>query len=241
MEFAMQRRHFLLLLLVLVALAATAGLMWQTRRELRTLRAAHQQLSADVAALRGIQTLDLSGAPALGHEDAVVTLVEFSDYECPFCIRHFNDTMPRLAELIDAGRVRYVFKDFPIDVLHPGAARAHEAGRCADEQGMFWQLHARLFTPPGSHEDARLQALAAETGLDAVRFRDCLASGRHTEAVKASVTQALTLQANGTPAFFLGIRDRATDRVEVVHAISGAQPFAVFEEAIAAVSARVVD
>jgi protein-disulfide isomerase len=241
MEFTMQRRDTLLLLLTLAALAVTGGLMWQTRTEVRTLRAAHEQLSADVAALRGIQTLDLSGAPALGKEDAAVTLVEFSDYECPFCIRHFNETMPRLAELIDAGRVRYVFKDFPIDVLHPGAARAHEAGRCADEQGRFWELHARLFTPPGSHEDTKLLALATEAGLDANRFRECLTSGRHAEAVKASVAQALTLQANGTPAFFLGVRDRATNRVEVLHAISGAQPFAVFEEAIAAVSARVVD
>jgi protein-disulfide isomerase len=149
--------------------------------------------------------------------------------------------MPRLAEVIDAGRLRYVFKDFPIDVQHPGAARAHEAARCADEQGRFWQLHARLFTPAGSHEDRLLQARAEEAGLEANAFRECLMSGRHTEAVKASVEQALTLQANGTPAFFVGIRDPATNKVEVLRAISGAQPFAVFEEAIAAVSARVLD
>jgi protein-disulfide isomerase len=241
MEFTMQRRDRLLLVLVLVALAASGVLTWQIHRELRALQVAHEQLSADVAALRGLQTIDVSGAPALGKEDAVVTLVEFSDYECPFCIRHFRETMPRIAEAIDAGRVRYVFKDFPIASLHPGAARAHEAARCADEQGKFWQLHARLFAPAGSHEDAQLEALAAEAGLEVNRFRDCLTSGRHTEAVKASVAQALSLQANGTPAFFLGIRDPATNRVEVLHAINGAQPFDVFEEAIAAVSARVVD
>ncbi len=241
MEFLMQRRDGLTWALILLSIAATAGLWWQTRRELQSLRASHRQLASDLAQLRGMPVIDVTGAPALGSADAVVTLIEYSDYECPFCIRHFNETMPKLAPLIDAGRLRYVFKDLPIDQLHPDAIRAHEAARCAADQGKFWPLHGRLFSPPGSHTNTALEAQALAAGLDAEPFRECLDSRRHTAEIQASVTQAFEMGAQGTPAFFLGARDPATNQVEVVQVISGAQPFPVFEEAIAAVAERVLD
>jgi protein-disulfide isomerase len=240
MEFTMQRRDTLTLALILLSLVVSTALWWQTRRDLGALRTAQQQLSADVAALRNTPAIDVAGAPSLGRDDAVVTLVEFSDYECPFCIRHFSETMPKIAALVDQGKLRYVFKDFPIASLHPEAARAHEAARCAQDQNRFWQLHARLFSPAGTHTESALEAHAVEAGLDTGQFRECLASRRHADHVQASVKSAVDLGANGTPSFFLGVRDRATDRVDVLHTISGAQPFSVFEEAIAAVAARVV-
>jgi protein-disulfide isomerase len=182
----------------------------------------------------------VAGAPALGPADQVVTLVEFSDYECPFCVRHFSQTMPQIVErLIGTGQIRYVFQDFPIDQLHPAAARAHEAARCADEQGKFWELHTRLFSPAGSHTDALLGARAAEAGLALPAFTTCLSSGAKKAAVERSVQTAVQLGATGTPSFFVGIRDLSTDKVRVVTAITGAQPFAEFEKAITAVAARI--
>jgi protein-disulfide isomerase len=193
-----------------------------------------------VAALRDTPVIDVTGAPALGADDAVVTLIEYSDYECPFCIRHFTSTMPQIEEaFIRTGQVRYVFRDLPIAQLHPGAARAHEAGRCAAEQGRFWQMHARLFSAPGTHSDTALGAEASAAGLDMQAFHACLASGRTRPDVESTVAAAASLGATGTPSFFLGIRNLETDEVEILHGISGAQPFEAFDRAIRAVAARV--
>jgi protein-disulfide isomerase len=148
--------------------------------------------------------------------------------------------MPQIEEaFIRTGEIRYVFRDLPIKQLHPGAGRAHEAARCAAEQGRFWQMHARLFSPAGSHSDPALEAQATEAGLDMEAFSACLASGRSRPDVERSVATAASLGATGTPSFFLGIRDLATNEVQILHGISGAQPFDVFEQAIRAVAARV--
>lgn len=216
-------------------------LFWnQTRKDLASLDERQRQLAADLDAARGVTRISVAGAPALGAADQVVTLVEFSDYECPFCIRHFTQTMPRIkAELIDTGRVRYVFRDFPIDQLHPAAIRAHEAARCANEHGRFWELHSKLFSPPGTHTDDALAAQAREAGVPADAFKACLASGRMTAHVRESVQTAEQLGATGTPSFFVGVRNLETDEVHLLSAITGAQPYEEFEKAISAVAARV--
>jgi protein-disulfide isomerase len=223
-----------------LCLVATLALWWQVRSDLTSLRTDQQQLAAAVAAMRDLPVIDVEGAPALGPEDAVVTLIEYSDYECPFCIHHFTSTMPQIEEaFIRTGEIRYVFRDLPIEQLHPGAGRAHVASRCAAEQGRFWQMHARLFSAPGSHDDAALEAQATEAGLEIEAFGACLASGRTRPDVERSVAAAASLGATGTPSFFLGIRNLSTNEVEILHGISGAQPFEVFERAIRAVAARV--
>ena len=231
----------ILITLALLASLGVTGLMWwQTRRELGTMREMQRQVMSELAALRGLPTIDITGAPSQGRLDAAVTLVEFSDYECPFCIRHFTETMPRIrAMFIDTGKILYVFNDLPIDELHPAAIRAHEAARCAAEQGKFWDLHPRLFSAPGTHDTAALIARAADSGLAADTFKACLASGRTTSAVGRSVELAHSLGATGTPSFFVGLREANTNKVQVLQKVAGARPFADFEQAIAQVSALV--
>lgn len=212
----------------------------QTRQDIAALSQQQRQLAADLDAARGITTIDVTGAPALGPESQAVTLIEFSDYECPFCIRHFTQTMPQIEEqFIKTGRIRYVFKDFPIDQLHPGAIRGHEAARCAGEQGKFWEMHRRMFTPPGSHTDAALEAGAVAAGAAVGPFKECLASGRTTADVRKTIQTAVDLGANGTPSFFVGIRELATNQVRIVTAVTGAQPFSEFEKAIATAASRI--
>ena len=117
---------------------------------------------------------------ALAEAGAKVALVEFSDYECPFCIRHFTQTMPQIqANYVDTGKIRYVFKDFPIDQLHPGAFQAHVAARCAAEQDRFWDLHRRLFSAPGTHEPPLLTARAQEAGLNVAQVTAALDNHEH--------------------------------------------------------------
>jgi protein-disulfide isomerase len=177
--------------------------------------------------------LSVANAPAMGPEQAVVTLIEFSDYECPFCIRHFQTTTPQIEEnYIRTGKIRYVFRDLPIDENHPKAVRAHEAAHCADAQHKFWALHPKLFSRPGTHDLAALEAKATEAGLDLTAFRKCIADGDTTAAVRASAASAEKLGVEGTPAFFVGLRDPATDRVRLTDFLSGAQPYSVFERSL---------
>jgi len=223
-----------------VSLLVTSLMWWQTRRELAALREMERDTATELATVRGLPTIDITGAPAQGRPDAVVTLVEFSDYECPFCIRHFTETMPKIrASYIESGKILYVFNDFPIDELHPAAIRAHEAARCAAEQNKFWELHPRLFSAPGTHDRAALVAGATAAGLQVDTFTACLESGRTTSAVQRSVETAHSFGATGTPAFFVGLREPGTNQVQVLQKVAGARPFADFEQAIAKVQALV--
>jgi protein-disulfide isomerase len=220
----------------LLCLVTTTVMWWQTRTELAAVRADQREV---LDAIRGVSTIDVSGDHALGPDSAVVTLIEFSDYECPFCIRHFRGTMPEiLANYIEKGRIRYVFKDFPIDQLHPEAIRGHEASRCAGEQGKFWEMHVNMWGPAGSHTPEAIEDHASAIGLSLPAFRECLASGRFASTIRESVDLAVRLGANGTPSFFVGLRDPRTDRVRIVDSVIGAQPFAAFEKAIAAAEAE---
>jgi protein-disulfide isomerase len=227
--------------LALVSLVATFGLWFQTRQELASVRADQRALLAELNAARGTPVIDITGAPVQGSANAPVTLIEFADYECPYCIRHFTQTMPALeTNYIKTGKVRYVFRDLPIDSLHPGAIRAHEAARCATEQGRFWEMHARLFSAPGSHGDPALDARATEAGLNIEAFRACLASGRTEAAVRQSVAAAGQLGATGTPTFFIGIDDHGNpNQIRIVQALAGAQPYSEFEKALEAVRRQV--
>lgn len=227
-------------LVLSIAALATAAVSWfMSAGQIEELRQSQRALMTDVAALQKAPIIDVTGAPARGSEDAVVTLIEFSDYECPFCIRHFKQTMPQIeANYVQTGKIRYVFRDFPVDSLHPAAIRAHEAGRCAEEQGKFWAMHDRLFSPAGSHTPEALEARATEAGLSLEGFRACVASGRQTAGVRRSVAEAMELRVNGTPGFFIGLRDPATGQVKVLQTISGAHPYDVFARAIEAALKR---
>jgi protein-disulfide isomerase len=219
-------------LLPVLALVATAALWYRTDSQLADLRESHLALAAEFARVNRVPLVDLTGAATLGPADAPVVLIEFSDYECPYCIRHTRETMPKIEEqYIRTGRIRYAFRDFPIDQLHPEAIRAHEAARCAAEQNRFWDVHKRLFSAPGTHTTAALEALAGELGLRVDDFRACLASGRTTAAIRSAANVAMDLGANGTPAFFIGVPD-ASGQVKILTAINGAQSFEVFAKTL---------
>jgi protein-disulfide isomerase len=223
------------LLLPLISLLAVALLWLKMDGEIRQLKDDQRRLLQQIASLKQMATIDVSGAPALGPDDAVVTLVEFSDYECPFCIRHFQQTMPQIqANFINTGKIRYVFRDDPIDELHPGAIRAHEVARCALEQdlGKYWKLHRTLFSPPGSHTKDVLEVRARDAGLDLEKLQSCEASGRVTAGIRDTAKLAVSLGADGTPAFFVGLRDRDTNEVRVLESIKGAHPYPTFAQAI---------
>jgi protein-disulfide isomerase len=157
--------------------------------------------------------------PALGPASAPVTLVEFSDFQCPFCQR-VEPTLKRLRETY-GDKLRIVWKDFPLTQIHPQAFKAGEAGHCAADQGKFWEYHDRLFANQQALQPADLKKHAADLGLDAAAFGTCLDSSKHGERVRDGVSQGTALGVNSTPTTFINGRR-----------LSGAQPYEVFVAAI---------
>ena len=232
-------RGRLALIIAVAAVVLTALGWWRTSTELTDLRASHRTLADEVAGMRRTPVMDLTGVPVRGSANAVVTLIEFSDYECPFCLRHFQQTMPEIEKnYIATGKVLYAFRDWPVDDLHPQAIRAHVAAHCAGEQGKYWDMHARLFSPAGTHTPERLRALAQELGLDLGGFDQCASSDRPAAAIRATSKQAVEFGASGTPVFFIGLRDRATNRVTILRGLAGAQDYAAFAQVLDAVIAQ---
>ena len=157
-------------------------------------------------------------APAQGPASAPIELIEFSDFQCPYCQR----AHPTVKQVLDAygGRIRLVYRNYPLP-NHPNARPAAEAAQCANEQGKFWQYHDRLFTNPSKLSDADLKQSAAELGLDASRFNACVDSHKYKAVVDADIKDGTAAGVSGTPAFFINGR-----------ALSGAQPFEAFKRII---------
>jgi protein-disulfide isomerase len=172
------------------------------------------------------QVVDVGATdPASGDTAAPVTIVEFSDYQCPFCAR----VTPTMAKVMQAygGKVRRVFKDFPL-ANHPQAPKAAEAARCAGDQGKYWEFHARLFGNQAALQVPQLKETATSLGLDRTKFDQCLDSGTWAVQVQADLAQGEKLGVNSTPTIFVNGR-----------AVIGAQPFEQFRQVIDEELARV--
>jgi len=162
----------------------------------------------------------------LGSPDAPVTLVEFTDYQCPFCSRFHTNTYPQLKkDFIDAGKVRFISRDLPLSI-HKQAFPAARAARCAGEQDKFWDMRHVLSSNPKNLSEAEIGQYAKNVGLDAEQFQACLESGKHDAAIHRDEADARSIGISGTPAFIMGRSPRG-DQFEGIH-ISGAQPYAVF-------------
>ena len=141
--------------------------------------------------------------PVLGDKDAPVTIVSFEDFQCPFCGRAFKETFPLLKkDYIDAGKVKYVYRDFPLE-FHPEAQPAAEAAECADEEGKFWEYHDEIYSNqnllgPVYYEDA-----AEKLGLDILKFRACISEGRYRQEVLDDYNYGASMGVTGTPTFFI--------------------------------------
>lgn len=142
--------------------------------------------------------------PSRGSSSAPITVVEFSDFQCPYCLR----ASPTLVQLQQAygDKLRVVWKDFPLTQIHPDAFKAAEAAHCAGDQGKFWQYHDRLFANQQALQPADLHRYAADTGLDTKRFAECLVSSQFAERVRDGVALGTRLGVNSTPTLFINGR-----------------------------------
>jgi protein-disulfide isomerase len=148
--------------------------------------------------------VNTAAAFARGPENAPVTIVEFSDFQCPFC----RAILPSIKALMlkYPEQVRLVFMDFPITSLHPDAPKAHEAARCAGEQGKFWQYHDLLFDRSPRHSLDDLNQAAQSAVLDHATFAECLASKKYQPSIQRHLEEGSRLGVGGTPTFFVNGR-----------------------------------
>jgi protein-disulfide isomerase len=144
------------------------------------------------------------GAPTRGPADAPVTIVEFSDFHCPYC-RQVQPVLDQVRRKY-GNRVKLVFRDYPIDVLHPQARAVAEAARCATEQGRFWEFHDLVFKGSPDATAALLDGYAKSLGLDTAAFASCRTSGKYKAAVTSSTDEGAELGITGTPTFFINGR-----------------------------------
>ena len=153
--------------------------------------------------------------PADGPASAPVTIVEFSDFQCPFCLR----VMPTLKRVRQTygDKVRIVWKDFPLTQIHPQAFKAAEAGNCAREQGKFWQYHDQLFSNQQALQPEYLKKYAADAGLDAAKFNACLDTAKYSDRVQEQMGVGTGLGVGSTPSMYINGR-----------LVSGAQPYETF-------------
>jgi protein-disulfide isomerase len=186
--------------------------------------------------------INLDGAPSLGEKSAKVTLVEFSDYQCPLSSRYFNLTMRELVkDYVSTGKVRYVFRDFPLESIHPLALNAAEGARCAGEQGRYWELHDRLLRNQTAIGSEFLLLHAQMLKLDIPRFQECLESGKYAATVRQSVVEGKKAGVRGTPGFFLGLTDPKGSKLKAVTYVDGAQPYETFKKVIDELLSRASD
>ena len=223
----------------------------QTDR-LRSLDEAVRNLDGRVAELSGLLRallppspivevppfeLDVSSAPSLGAADAKAVVLEFSDFECPFCGRHAQTTYREiLKQFVDTGVVRYVFRHLPLEQLHPSAVKAATSSECARQQGKFWDMHDRLFANQKALGSIDLLNHAAALGLDETKFKVCMDDGIATTRVRADLAEAERLSLTATPAFLIG-EVTSSGAVRITRRIDGAHPMSIFQAAIEAVLA----
>lgn len=213
--------------------------------EIAQMRQELNQLKSDVAEIKNVLNAVLNrpkapekttsrttidNDPMLGSPSAPLTLVEFSDYQCPFCGRFFRDTYPIIKEVyIKTGKLRYVYRDFPLP-SHKEAQKAHEAANCAGEQGKYWEMHDRIFGNQAQMQVPHLREYAEALGVNMPAFTACLDSGKYAEEIKKDIEDGTRAGVQGTPTFVLG-QTQATGQVEGL-IIRGAQPTDYFKKEI---------
>jgi protein-disulfide isomerase len=226
------------------------------KRQIQEMKAQQTSMERDLQAIKSLlqqaqapsapagdpfagKSIVITDEPTRGNGSAKITVVEVSDFHCPFCRRQTLQTLPSLmTDYVNSGKVKYVFVDYPIAQLHPDAFRSHEAASCAGDQGKYWQMHDSLFTNAPARDAAQLTAQAKTIGLDEAKFGSCLSGGVHAASIRDSIARMQQLGVGGTPLTLIGLTPAPGAPMKVVTSVYGARPYADFKEAIDAALAQ---
>ncbi|OGE75465.1 MAG: hypothetical protein A3C85_03140 [Candidatus Doudnabacteria bacterium RIFCSPHIGHO2_02_FULL_48_21] len=182
-------------------------------------------------AVEGVQRIDVSADDdaILGNENAPVTIIEFSDFQCPFCRKLWRETLPQLkSQYIDTGKAKFVYRDYPLSSLHPSAQKAAEAAECAGDQGKYWEMHDKMFEQQDKQGEntvefsvADIKTWAGQIGLDKAAFDSCLDGSKYQAEVEKDASDAIAAGLTGTPGTIVNGR-----------LLRGSQPFEAFKAVI---------
>lgn len=251
----MNRKRLLPWALAILAVVPAGAAFPQTssdveslKKDMQALKAGQEAIQKDIQEIKKLVAARPAGAPAgeqalnaivstegepfRGKKDAKLTMIEFSEFQCPFCGRHVRETVPQLEkEYIETGKVKYVFRDLPLESIHKNAFKASEAAHCAEEQNKFWEMHDRLFANQNSLEPAMLTAHAQAVGLDTKKFQQCLDSGKYAADIRKDIGEANKIGITGTPTIVIGMTQANDPKIKVLKVIRGAQGYSTFKTA----------
>lgn len=211
----------------------------QTQQEqiISQLNDLKQLLATNAATRSGPQppappsTLATQNESFQGDSDAAVAIVEYADFECPYCGQYEHDIYPQISrDYIQTGKVKYFFRDLPLP-MHPHAMLGARAAHCAGEQGKYWEMHDSLFAKQNTIREADMPGRVQELGLDAAKFSECLSSDRYADQIRQSAMEAQKMGIGGTPTFFIG-KIGSTGEVTDLKTIIGTRPYDIFKSAI---------
>ena len=184
------------------------------------------------------ESVDVSVAKTghvMGSEQAKVAMIEFSDFQCPFCASFARDTLPQLKrEFIGPGTVQFIYRHNPLEALHPFALKAGTASQCAQQQNRFWDMHDAIYSQQSTLTDNKFLDLAKLLRLDVGRFSKCIDDTGTLEEVKKDQAEAASLGVRSTPTFLIG-RVQSNGTVKATRKVSGAAPYEAFKAALTGV------
>ena len=231
--------------------ASTKDELIELQKEVQALKAGQDSMKNDLAAIKKMlesgaraappkpkpfepRDVMITGASVMGNANAKVTLIEYSDYQCPFCSRHSKQTMPEIIKnYVNEGKVKFLMREYPIPSLHPRATAASQAALCAGDQGKYWEMHDILFSNQRKMSDDDLSGYAAEIGLDAGKYSNCLEQKDYAERLKSDIEEGKAMGVSGTPSFVLGLTDPSDpNKVKVTKFVRGARDYGSFAKAI---------
>lgn len=226
-----------------------------TKQEIQALSAQVEEMQKDLAEIKKLikeiktapapkaaaptqnfkeQVISIGPSPFMGEPNATVTMIEYSDYQCPFCARNYREVMPTLVkEYVDTGKLKFVMRENPLPSLHRNAMSASMAALCAGDQDKYWEMHNLLFDNQRQLSVDNLKKFAATIGLDTATFDECLDSEKHKEQISADLQSGAKLGVSGTPGFVLGLTDpKDPDKALMSVFIKGARSLDNFKAAI---------
>jgi protein-disulfide isomerase len=208
------------------------------RTDVRALQAEQQQIISRLDELKQllqpnrqpppVSSLSVRGEMFRGDSGARVAIIEYADFECPYCGEYEREVFPRLlSDYIVTGKVKYFYRDLPLPG-HAHAMPAARAARCAGEQGKYWEMHDSLFANQNALSVPALLDRAQTLGLDKVKFTECQSGEKYTADIQKNFSEAQNLRIDGTPTFFIGVAEPNGD-VTIEKRLAGAAPLDVFK------------
>jgi protein-disulfide isomerase len=233
------------------AASADRDEMVKLRDEVARLNVQQQQILAALDELKQMvkgpsppvlkppETMTVAGELFKGAPAARLAIIEYADFQCPFCRRFEQEVYPRIRDIyVSTGKLKFFHRDMPLP-FHEGAMPAARAAHCASEQGKFWEMHDTLLGDAASLTAADIDARATKLGLDVARLDKCIASDRFADIIQRSMTEAAAMQISGTPTFIIGTLDADGKVMSVKSTVVGASPFESFKAAVEPLLAQV--